>query len=91
MEAEETVLELTKDRSRAVNRHHRYRLRNVRKHYHSVGDGSKRAIGIVTTTPCVCSCEMCANPRHYERKPKYQLTHQELRDRINVREQLREV
>ena len=50
--------------NRAERRHHRERLANNRKHHwgRDISDNPK-LIGMAVTTPCICSCWMCGNPR----------------------------
>ncbi|WCZ57118.1 hypothetical protein K15_053 [Salmonella phage Kenya-K15] len=52
---------------RALRRHHRQRVKNNRKKYWTVfpHEESPKRLGIITTTPCICSCWMCGNPRKY--------------------------
>lgn len=50
--------------SKALRRHHRYRLMQKRKNYHGgfkADDSSKYAFYV--DTPCPCSCDMCGNWR----------------------------
>ena len=82
----EEVRVLAKDRSRAMNRHHKRRVWNKRRHYRTASAGTPRAMGMAAITPKPCSCVMCCNPRHTNSS----LTRQERRDRIAVREQIRE-
>jgi hypothetical protein len=53
--------------SREENRHHTTRIKNKRKHYYANWAArcvnSKRVLGILANTACVCSCTMCASPR----------------------------
>ena len=54
-----------KDHSkRALRRHHRERLKRKRASYYWwwASSDAKR-LGMVVTTPCVCSCSSCGNPR----------------------------
>lgn len=52
-------------RNRAERRHHRARLIKIRRHYHTAGDGSVRAVGVSLRTPCGCSCWMCGHRRFH--------------------------
>lgn len=83
----EEELPLTKNRGRAIARHHMNRLKAVRRKYSEVGDDSPVTTGKAYRTPRQCSCSLCGNPRRVERKTKYRLTRQELRDRFTVREE----
>ena len=51
---------------RALRRHHRERLKKKRASYYWwwASSDAKR-LGKVVTTPCMCSCFMCGNPRKY--------------------------
>lgn len=93
MDVEELVEEtgtMAKDRSRAENRHHKRRVWNKRRHYRTASAGTPRAMGMAATTPKPCSCVMCCNPRHTNSSFKDTATRQERRDRITVREQIKE-
>lgn len=52
---------------RAERRHHRYRLKNKRKHYQNAIDSINPEKGIsgMVNTPTKCSCFMCGNPRKW--------------------------
>lgn len=56
-----------KDHSkRALRRHHRERLKRKRASYYWWWASSDvKRLGKVVTTPCMCSCWMCGNPRKY--------------------------
>ena len=61
---------MLKDMKRAVRRHHVKRLRRKRKGYWSGillhrECSASRWRGMITTTPKLCSCYMCGNPRKY--------------------------
>lgn len=50
--------------SRAMNRHHRERIKNNRKDYWNTnGANHPRSVGRMVKTPCPCSCGMCCSPR----------------------------
>jgi hypothetical protein len=55
--------------SRALRRHHRYRLWRKRRFYWSRNlvepNENPRSRGKVVDTPTPCSCWMCGNPRRY--------------------------
>ena len=54
------------DSRRALRRHHLARLKRVRAKYrHAYANVSPRVLGIVVTTPCICSCYMCGNVRKF--------------------------
>lgn len=57
---------------RALRRHHWQRVKNNRKKYWTVfpHEESPKRLGIITTTPCICSCWMCGNPRKYYKNSK---------------------
>ncbi|AAS77102.1 hypothetical protein T5.055 [Escherichia phage T5] len=65
---------------RALRRHHRQRVKNNRKKYWTVfpHEGPKR-LGIITTTPCICSCWMCGNPRKHFKNSKAGMKTSEIR------------
>lgn len=48
---------------RAVRRHHRERLKKVRKGHWGYFDKTPRQLGILVNTSAVCSCWMCRNER----------------------------
>lgn len=65
---------------RALRRHHNARLKAVRsRHYHVIpfatsslnkcSTSDQRRLGKALHTPCLCSCWMCGNPRHYGQGP----------------------
>ena len=65
-------------RGRALNRHHKNRLKDKRKGdivYHSEFPINKHVI-----TPKICSCIMCGNVRKYFGNGKQAKTIQELRN-----------
>lgn len=66
---------------RALRRHHRQRMKNNRKKYWTVfpHEESPKRLGIITTTPCICSCWMCGNPRKYYKNSKAGLKISEIR------------
>lgn len=66
---------------RALRRHHRQRVKNNRKKYWTVfpHEESPRRLGIITTTPCICSCWMCGNPRKYYKNSKAGMKISEIR------------
>lgn len=66
---------------RALRRHHRQRVKNNRKKYWTVfpHEESPKRLGIVTTTPCICSCWMCGNPRKYYKNSKVGMKTSEIR------------
>lgn len=66
---------------RALRRHHRQRVKNNRKKYWTVfpHEESPKRLGIVTTTPCICSCWMCGNPRKYYKNSKAGMKTSEIR------------
>ena len=49
---------------RALRRHHRERLKRKRASYWW-GENDSRKLGILASTPCVCSCWMCGSARKY--------------------------
>ena len=50
--------------SRAIRRHHRERLKRLRKHYRGGLDpNDQKSLGIAIDTPRRCACDMCCNPR----------------------------
>lgn len=51
--------------SRALNRHHRARLKRSRRYYwgRDLVQGPPRQLGRVIDTPHPCSCLMCGNER----------------------------
>jgi hypothetical protein len=52
---------------RAERRHHIERLKDKRKSfYDGWGRSSSKVIGKLVHTACLCSCEMCRNPRKRE-------------------------
>jgi hypothetical protein len=65
----------------ALRRHHRQRVKNNRKKYWTVfpHKESPKRLGIVTTTPCICSCWMCGNPRKYYKNSKAGMKTSEIR------------
>ncbi|CCI88476.1 hypothetical protein BN79_048 [Yersinia phage phiR2-01] len=73
------VQETVKDLSRALNRHHRERVKNNRKRYHNVGNGSPKSLGKMVKTPCLCSCCMCMSPRKLYGNSKVGLKISEIR------------
>ena len=50
---------------RAMRRHHRMRLKAVRKGYWCSSDKTPRQLGILVTTAQVCSSYCCGNPRKW--------------------------
>lgn len=66
---------------RALRRHHRQRVKNNRKKYWTVfpHEESPKRLGIITTTPCICSCWMCGNPHKYYGNSKSGMKISELR------------
>lgn len=52
--------------TRAQRRHHACRLKAKRARYYNAGTRSPAAIGIVSRTPCLCSCWMCGHQRRHE-------------------------
>ncbi len=52
-------------KTRGMRRHHAARVKNNRRSYWNIGDGSVRSKGVIAQTPCLCSCYMCGNPRRY--------------------------
>ena len=66
---------------RALRRHHRQRVKNNRKKYWTVfpHEESPRRLGIITTTPCICSCWMCGNPRKHFKNSKAGMKTSEIR------------
>ncbi len=64
---------------RALRRHHR--VKNNRKKYWTVfpHEESPKRLGIITTTPCICSCWMCGNPRKYYKNSKAGMKTSEIR------------
>ncbi|WCZ57858.1 hypothetical protein K37_055 [Salmonella phage Kenya-K37] len=66
---------------RALRRHHRQRMKNNRKKYWTVfpHEESPKRLGIITTTPCICSCWMCGNPRKYYKNSKAGMKTSEIR------------
>lgn len=66
---------------RALRRHHRQRVKNNRKKYWTVfpHEESPKRLGIITTTPCICSCWMCGNPRKYFKNSKAGMKTSEIR------------
>ncbi|WZX10896.1 hypothetical protein [Escherichia phage HK6] len=66
---------------RALRRHHRQRVKNNRKKYWAVfpHEESPKRLGIITTTPCICSCWMCGNPRKYYKNSKAGMKISEIR------------
>lgn len=68
---------------RAIRRHHIKRLKKKRFSYYQGGAASNdRILGIVTTTPKLCSCTGCGNPRKWFRKK----TRQELAAELELEE-----
>lgn len=66
----------------AIRRHHRERLKNKRKHYHTSWAGRQndaKRISFYVETPCPCSCSGCGNPRHHKWHKAECLTLQERR------------
>lgn len=54
--------------SRAIRRHHEKRLkaREKRKWSRWLGKPpTDKRVGMAYHTPCICSCHMCGNARHY--------------------------
>lgn len=52
--------------SRAVRRHHFYRIKNKRKHYWGAYRClTAKELGMLVHTSAICSCTMCGNPRKY--------------------------
>ncbi|AWN08709.1 hypothetical protein HOT33_gp048 [Escherichia phage Gostya9] len=66
---------------RALRRHHRQRVKNNRKKYWTVfpHEESPKRLGLITTTPCICSCWMCGNPRKYFKNSKAGMKTSEIR------------
>lgn len=66
---------------RALRRHHRQRVKNNRKKYWTVfpHEESPKRLGIITTTPCICSCWMCGNPRKHFKNSKAGMKTSEIR------------
>ncbi|CUR49035.1 hypothetical protein SLUR09_00170 [Escherichia phage slur09] len=66
---------------RALRRHHRQRVKNNRRKYWTVfpHEESPKRLGIITTTPCICSCWMCGNPRKYYKNSKAGMKISEIR------------
>lgn len=66
---------------RALRRHHRQRVKNNRKKYWTVfpHEESPKRLGIITTTPCICSCWMCGNPRKFYKNSKAGMKTSEIR------------
>ncbi|AKO61414.1 hypothetical protein APCEc03_013 [Escherichia phage phiAPCEc03] len=66
---------------RALRRHHRQRVKNNRKKYWTAfpHEESPKRLGIITTTPCICSCWMCGNPRKYYKNSKAGMKTSEIR------------
>ncbi|URF91793.1 hypothetical protein [Escherichia phage EC148] len=66
---------------RALRRHHRQRVKNNRKKYWTVfpHEESPKRLGIIITTPCICSCWMCGNPRKYYKNSKAGMKISEIR------------
>lgn len=52
-------------RTRAERRHHEWRLKAIRKHYHNVQSATAVYRGKVYLTPCQCSCWMCGHQRKF--------------------------
>ena len=65
----------------ALRRHHRQRVKNNRKKYWTVfpHEESPKRLGIITTTPCICSCWMCGNPRKFYKNSKAGMKTSEIR------------
>lgn len=40
-------------------------------------DSERRNVGLYGTTPCLCSCWMCGNPRRWQGNSRHGLTMQE--------------
>lgn len=51
--------------SKSLRRHHAQRIKAKRKVYWG-GIKGKRMLGIVASTPAICSCVMCCNRRKLE-------------------------
>lgn len=66
---------------RALRRYHRQRVKNNRRKYWTVfpHEESPKRLGIITTTPCICSCWMCGNPRKYYKNSKAGMKISEIR------------
>lgn len=72
-------------RGTAYHRYHKQRKkRQVRKYWGGVFSDDVAMIGKIATTPCMCSCPLCGNPRRHFRK----LTLNERRSDIYMKEQL---
>lgn len=58
---------MTKEKSRALTRHHAERVKDKVKNYRNSDTSSDKdvAIGKVACTKALCSCYMCGNPRKY--------------------------
>ena len=62
------------NRTRDWRRHQRERIRNRRRHYHTVAwawdEGDLRRVGILSETPRPCSCEFCRPWWKWELSPQ---------------------
>ena len=66
---------MPKSLKRALRRHHYRRLKRKRKRFWYGADFAPmgpRHLGMAVTTPKVCSCWMCGNPRRYFREKTLQ-------------------
>lgn len=50
-------------RNKAERRHHARRVKANRKKYWSWEPKTPKQLGILSRTPCLCSCWMCGNQR----------------------------
>ena len=72
-------------KSRALRRHHAFRLRRTRARYWAgYASASPEAASKVVSTPCLCSGFCCGNPRAHTGE----VTRQELCAALSAREQL---
>ena len=76
---------------RAIRRHHRFRLRQKRQHYHDgwLARHKSRKANIVIETPTPCSCVMCSRSR--QRKELGLVTRQEIKAALDAKEQLNSI
>ena len=74
---------------RAIRRHHRERLKKVRKDYYwwwTTSEGiTPRALGILLNTACLCSCYGCTNDRN--RRGRDNRSHKEIDFEVSFEEQ----
>lgn len=74
--------------SRALRRHHRFRLRQKRQHYYGgwLAKHKNRKAHIVVETPTLCSCIMCS--KGWWRREFGEITHKEKIAKVDAEEQL---